>query len=169
MKALISYKKEIGFLVCFAVFFIAGQALFFLVRPHTEHVLVHILNAKASSLIINTLTPKENTTTEGAEIRSGSLSITIEKGCEGIEGIILFIAAITAYHARGREKLICALAGIAAIYFFNLLRIISLYYIFKYRPEVFDVMHIFVGQTVIIFLSALLFLACINLSPQKTR
>ncbi len=162
-----SHKKEIGFLVCFAAFFIAGQALFFLVRPHTEHILVHILNAKASSLIINTLTPGEKTISDGAEIRSGGLSITIEKGCEGIEGIILFVAAIAAYHGRGREKLIGALAGIAAIYFFNLARIVSLYYIFKYQPGLFDIMHIFVGQTVIIFISTVMFLVSINLFPER--
>ncbi len=121
------YKKEIGFLLYFAVFFIAGQALFFLIRPHTEHFLVHILNAKTSSLIINTLTPGEKTTAEGAENRSGDRSITIEKGCEGIEGISLLLAAISAYNGRGREKLIGALAGVAAVYIFNLLRIISLY------------------------------------------
>ena len=164
-----SYKKEIGFLVCFAAFFVAGQALFFLVRSHTEHIMVHILNTRASSLIINTLTPGENTIPDGADIRSGTHSITIDKGCEGIEGIILFVAAIMAYHGRGREKLIGALAGITAIYFFNLARIVSLYYIFKYQPGLFDIMHIFVGQTVIIFISTMMFLACINISPERRR
>jgi len=108
------------------------------------------------------LTPEEKTTVSGRVIGSGSFSLGIAKGCEGIEGILLLAAAVCAFPMGINKKIVGILTGSLVIYFSNLFRIVGLYYILKYKPQVFDIMHVFVGQTFIIFIALFFFIIWIN-------
>jgi len=130
----------------------------FLSRPYTTPFLVHTLTASVSSTIINTLTPGELTQTQGAVISSEHHAIDISEGCEGIEGILLLTSAILAFYAGIRAKILGIVAGSLVLYVSNLVRITALFYIFKYNPKLFDVMHVFVGQTFIIFVGIIFFI-----------
>lgn len=157
-----SDKRITRFFVLLIVFFFAGQILHFFSRPYTTPLLVHTLTASVCSKIINTITPTENTFSHEALISSGNHAIDISEGCEGIEGILLLTAAILAFYAGIKEKILGIIAGSVILYFSNLVRITVLFYIFKYNPALFDVMHIFVGQTFIIFVGIIFFILWIN-------
>ncbi|NCC26050.1 MAG: hypothetical protein EOM25_12785, partial [Deltaproteobacteria bacterium] len=52
--------------------------------------------------------------------------------------------------------------GLFLLYWANIARTVVLYYSAKYRPELFDFLHIYVGQTFIIIVTALFFLFWIS-------
>ncbi len=161
-KFLKTYRKAIRFFLFFILFFILGQLLHYLTQSYTAPLFVHRLNAEMSSKIINILTPNEKTFYNGPVIGSENFSIAVEKGCEGIEGIILISAAILAFSASVKEKIFAILVASTIMYVTNLVRIIVLYFTFKYKPELFNIMHIFIGQTVIIFVGVLFFIIWIS-------
>ena len=156
------HRKELVFTILFIVFFFTGQFLYYISRPYVSPLLTNILTAKVSSNIINIITPQERSYSYGAVIKSGEVGIDISEGCEGIEGVILISAAILAFYSGFKQKFLGILVGSLIIYLSNLFRIISLYYIHKYKPEIFDILHIFVGQTFIIFIGLLYFIVWTN-------
>ena len=85
------------------------------------------------------------------------LCMEIAKGCEGIEGILIIIAAVCAFPAGVREKAFGLLAGVLLIYALNLTRIVGLWFTLRHKPALFEIMHIYVGQTYIIFFGFIFF------------
>lgn len=156
-KVVSSHLKEVRFFLFFIVFFLTAQLAHFFVRPLITPVYVHVLNAGVSSSMINMISPGEKTVAHGPDIISGNFIVSIEEGCEGIDGILLFIAAVLAFYAGIKEKIRGIIIGGLFLYIANLLRVITLYFISKYHPGYFDVMHVLIGQTYMIVISVILF------------
>lgn len=154
-------RKECTFFIVFIFIFIAAQSLYYFSRPLKVPFYIQITNARLSSVVINLITPKEETFIDGKNIKSGGFSLGIAWGCEGVEGIFLIVAALTAYSIKRKWKLYGILAGTVFLYAMNIFRIIFLYYIVKYNPTLFDIMHVYVGQTFIIFFGVLFFVTWI--------
>jgi len=159
---LTAHSAEVRFVLYFILFFIALQVLHYSVRSFTTPLLVYRLNAQVSSRIINVITPEEQSYARDDMIGSGSFSIKIAQGCEGIEGILLITAALLAFNMGIKQKIAGIVAGSVILYGANLVRIIVLYYTLKYKPAMFDVAHVYIGQTFIIFVGILFFMAWIK-------
>jgi len=153
-----SNRNEIKFFLLFTLFFVLAQGLHYLIYPSTDALLVHELNAKASSIIINMITPGENSVVEGNLIRSGNFRVQVIEGCTGTEGILLLVAAIWAFNMSVRKKILGSLIGCFIVYLSNLIRIVALYYCVKYRPDLFEMVHIYIGQILLIFIALLFFI-----------
>ena len=158
-----SYRKEIRFFIYFIFLFFALQALHYIARPHIKPFVVNYLTTGGSSRLINLMTPGENTRTQEEYLISGSFKLKIARGCEGIEGVIILLAAILAFPASIKFKSIGVIVGIFVIYGLNLFRVAGLYYTLKYKPGLFDMMHIYVGQTLIILVAFLYFIIWLTL------
>jgi exosortase family protein XrtM len=154
--------REIRFFVLFIVIFFALQTAYYYSRPYTTPVLVDILTTDVSSTIINAITPHEKTFVQDGAITDGAFMVEIRRGCEGIEGMLLVIAAVLSFPCAIGAKIIGIFGGIVFIYVFNLARIAGLYYIVKYKPALFDMVHIYVGQIVIIFVALVYFIVWLN-------
>jgi len=157
-----SHKGEIRFVLYFILFFIALQIVHYSIRSYTSPLLVHTLNAGVSSRIINFITPGEKSFSRGGLIGSGTFTIRIAQGCEGIEGILLITAALCAFSMGMKQKIGGVLVGALILYVANLARIVALYYTLKYRPDMFDLAHVYIGQTFIVFVGILFFMAWIT-------
>ena len=66
------------------------------------------------------------------------------------------IAAVLAYPTSWARKLFGIVSGILAIQAINVVRVISLAWILKRQPEVFETAHLVVWQSLIVFLTVLL-------------
>lgn len=166
-----SNAKEIRFFIGFIVLFVLLQAAHYFTRSYTASFLVDTMTTRASSALINIITPNEKTVVSGGAIIGGA-TVEVMRGCEGIEGMLLLIAAVLAFPARALFKLYGIIGGILFIYVFNLARIAGLYYTVRYKPALFDMMHIYVGQTVIIIISLIFFIfwvSRIERIPQNNR
>ncbi|KPA11098.1 exosortase [Candidatus Magnetomorum sp. HK-1] len=166
-------QREIQFIVLFIFFFVCGQSLYYWSKNYTAKVFVHRLNAGVSSYLINFINPAERTKVYKNEIQSGPLRMIIEEGCEGTEGIILVVSALLAFQMPIIFKSIGIILGTLLLYISNLARIVALYYSLKYKPELFDVLHMYIGQSFYIFVGAIFFIFWIQMggtpSEQKAR
>ena len=86
---------------------------------------------------------------------ANGFAVTILAGCNGIEAMIVLVAALLAYPAPLKHKLLGLAAGIVAIQALNLVRIVSLFYIGQWHREVFEWAHLYAWQ-VLIMLDALI-------------
>jgi len=153
-----SNRKEIRFFFLFILFFITVQIFYNFVYPLTAPYLVHKLNAEASSMLINLITPDEKSFVEDRTVRSGDFRILIGWGCEGAEGMLILVAAIWAFQMSVRKKIWGSLIGLFILYVFNLIRIVVLYYLLKYKPDVFDMTHVYIGQILLILIAFIFFI-----------
>lgn len=157
-----SHKREIRFVLYFILFFFLLQIAHYSLKRYTSSLLVHKLNAEVSSKIINFITPAEKSFAQGGIIGSDGFTIRIAQGCEGTEGILLIMAALGAFSMGIKQKISGMLVGFLIIYVSNLVRITALYYTLKYKPGMFDVIHVYVGQSFIIFIGVFFFIAWIS-------
>ena len=75
--------------------------------------------------------------------------VSIEPGCNGIEACIVLFAAIMAYPASWRHKLVGLVAGFVAVQALNVVRVISLFYLGQWDMDVFDFAHEYLWQALI--------------------
>jgi len=76
-------------------------------------------------------------------------AVAIAPGCNGIEAVIVLLAAILAYPATIKDKLLGISIGIIAIQLMNIVRIISLFYLGQYNETLFDWAHSYIWQALI--------------------
>lgn len=77
-------------------------------------------------------------------------AVSIERGCNGVEALIILFAALFAFPSTLRQKLIGFGLGFVAIQALNLVRIISLFYIGQYSHTWFEWFHLYLWQALII-------------------
>ena len=68
----------------------------------------------------------------------------------------MYVAAVLAYPTSWARRLFGIVSGILAIQAINVVRVISLAYILKHFPDAFETAHLVVWQSLIVFLTVLL-------------
>ena len=81
---------------------------------------------------------------------TGRFPLVIVMDCAALDAKALFLAAVLAFPAPWRRKLLSAAAGLAAIAAVNALRIVTLHLVGRYRPQAFELMHEEVLQLAIV-------------------
>jgi exosortase/archaeosortase family protein len=108
-------------------------------------------NAIVSTGILNLF--GEDATSRETNINSLRYSISVAHGCDAIEPIALFVAAVLAFPTRWTPKLPGLLIGTLILAVMNLVRIVSLFYTGIHWPTAFETMHVDVWQPAFIVLS----------------
>jgi exosortase H (IPTLxxWG-CTERM-specific) len=75
--------------------------------------------------------------------------VSIEPGCNGIEACIVLFAAVMAFPASWRHKLIGLAVGFVAVQGLNMVRVISLFYLGQWNTQVFNFAHEYLWQALI--------------------
>jgi exosortase H (IPTLxxWG-CTERM-specific) len=97
---------------------------------------------------------------------ASGFAVTILAGCNGVEAMIVLVAALLAYPAPLRHKLIGLAAGIVAIQALNLVRIVSLFYIGQWNRAVFEWAHLYAWQVLIMLDALVVWLLWLRTLPQ---
>ena len=105
--------------------------------------------ATAGALMLNLLSFKA--TVSGTMLQVEGFAAQIDDVCTGIFVVAIYLAAVLAYPSRLADKLKGCLLGASAILILNLIRVISLMYIGRYLPELFETAHLLIWQSLIIF------------------
>ena len=92
-------------------------------------------------------------------------AVSIEPGCNGVEAMLVLLAAILAFSASWRYKLWGLAWGFVAIQGMNLLRIISLFYLGQWSRELFDWAHLYIWQALIMLDALVVFLIWLRYVP----
>ncbi len=89
-----------------------------------------------------------------ADQRTG-FAVEIMAGCNGVEAMIILFAAMMAFPATLKQRLLGLLAGFVAVQSLNLVRILSLFYLGQWSKPVFDWAHLY-GWQVLIMMDVLI-------------
>ena len=90
--------------------------------------------------------------------QASGFAVSIEAGCNGVEAGIVLIAAMLAFPASWRERLIGIGLGLLTVQVLNLIRIISLFYIGQWNQTFFEWAHLYLWQELIMLDVLLVFL-----------
>lgn len=103
----------------------------------------------------------------GTVIQGPRFAVNIRNGCNGVEAMLIFLAAVLAFPASWRSRLAGLGLGILAIQVVNLVRVVSLYLTGAYLPRLFDASHTVIWQSVVILFGVLLWVFWANRLPPR--
>lgn len=150
-------REAVLFCIKFLVFLVVFQMLV------TDTLLGSWLNlwkpfaewsARISAFVLSVL--GWETKTYGSVLVYKTLSVNVSKGCDGLTASAIFVAAVLAFRASWRAKLLGSALGFLAIQIVNVLRIMILFLTLVYFPKLFENMHVFIMQSLVIAFSIIL-------------
>jgi len=150
-------RSQVLFLLKFFLILVAAYLLIAW-NPVNDHVIVPFTAAiaRVSAFLLNLIGQK--VTVRDTVIGSTRFAVNINNGCNGIEAMLILLAAIGAFPASWRARLIGLGIGALIVQFINEIRIISLYLIGAYKPSLFQIFHTAVWQVVVILAAIVFFL-----------
>lgn len=156
----------------FFLLFLTIQAILFtaeLTPPGQQYFVVPFTSVLANiSAFLIELTGREIIAT-GVVIRDAStlFAVEIAAGCNGVEAMILLVAAMIAFPSPRRYKLVGIVIGIIAIQTLNLARIVSLFFLGMWNETAFEWAHLYVWQALIMLDALVVFLLWIRSLPRN--
>jgi exosortase H (IPTLxxWG-CTERM-specific) len=98
--------------------------------------------------------------------KTTGFGVRIERGCNGVEALIILFSAIFAFPAPFRSKIIGFVIGFFAIQGLNLVRIVSLFYLGQWNQVAFEWFHLYLWQALIILDALVVWLIWLRTLPQ---
>jgi len=89
-------------------------------------------------------------TLDGTNLSSGTFIVDVSPACSGAVPSMIYVAAVCAYPARLRSKLIGAALGIGIIYGVNLIRVVTLFLIGMFATRFFHETHVYIAQALVV-------------------
>jgi exosortase H (IPTLxxWG-CTERM-specific) len=99
---------------------------------------------------------------------SNNFAISIERGCNGVEAVIILVSAMLAFPAPWKNRLIGIGLGFLAIQALNLVRIVSLFYLGQWNRVWFDWFHLYLWQALIVLDALVAFLIWLRYLPRQS-
>jgi exosortase H (IPTLxxWG-CTERM-specific) len=155
------YRRELTFLALFIVLLGGGFTLISVnwvndhaIEPFTAGI------ARASGVALNLL--GQHVTQNGTILRNARFAVNIRNGCNGVEAMLIFLAAVLAFPASWRSRITGLVLGTIAIQIVNLIRVVALFLTGIYFPRIFDTSHTVIWQTIVILVGVLLWIFWAN-------
>ena len=95
---------------------------------------------------------------QGSVIHSGSFAAMVDTNCTGLFVIFIYLSALVAYPSGMREKAFGVALGCAALFTLNLLRVATLVIVGSARPDMLNVAHYLIWQSLMIVAAICLWL-----------
>jgi len=156
------------FMLLFAAIFIA---LFVaeLMQPVDRHVIEPFTAAIAKISVWLVGLFDSQVIAFGKELHStrNGFAISIERGCNGVEAVIILVSAMLAFPAPWKHRLAGIGIGFVAIQLLNLVRIISLFYLGQWSPVLFKWFHLYLWQALIVLDALVVFLVWLRYVPRE--
>jgi exosortase H (IPTLxxWG-CTERM-specific) len=154
-------RREIRFLVLFVVL-LAGGFTLISVNWVNDHVIEPFTAgiARVSGATLDLL--GQDVSMSGTMIRSPKFAVNIRNGCNGVEAMLIFLAAVLAFPASWKARISGLALGILAIQVVNLIRVVALFLTGVYFPRIFDTSHTVIWQTIVILFGVLLWIFWAN-------
>jgi exosortase H (IPTLxxWG-CTERM-specific) len=155
------YGQEIRFLALFIAILAASFALIAW-NPVNDRVIEPFTAAIAKVSGATLAAIGQGTVMQGTIIRSPRFAVNIQNGCNGVEAMLIYFAAVLAFPAPWKSRLAGLVLGFVAIQLVNLVRVVALFLTGVYFPKLFDSSHTVVWQTIVILSGVVLWLVWAN-------
>lgn len=141
-------------MIRFFVQFLVLQAVLFgaeLTPWVQQHLVIPWTNtiAAASAGLVTLFDPGVVATGKVLQSKANGFAVSIESGCNGVEATIVLVAAILAFPAPWRSRLLGLAVGVVAVQGLNIVRVISLFYLGQWDLAAFEWAHLYVWQALI--------------------
>lgn len=123
------------------------------------------VNVILSSNLLNLI--GQNTNYQDSFVYTSTYNLSVNRGCDAIEAMALFIATTLAFPMRFKIKFAGLLIGVAAIFFLNLIRIITLFLAGTYAPSIFEMLYVQLWPVVFIIVAVLLWISVVRRNKIK--
>jgi exosortase H (IPTLxxWG-CTERM-specific) len=155
----------------FFILFLLLQAVLFgleLTPWAQEHFVIPWTNtlARISTWLVTVFDPDVMAVGKIMRSTTNGFAVSIEAGCNGVEATIVLLAAILAFPAPWRSKVIGIAAGIVAVQGLNVVRVISLFYLGQWDREWFEWAHLYVWQALIMLDVLIVWLVWVRTLPR---
>ena len=157
----------IRFFVLFTVLLI-GLFTLEILQPAEKYVILPFTSfiADVSVWIIQSFDDNVMAISNVIRDKTTGFGVRIERGCNGIEALIILFAAIFAFPAPIKHKLVGFVIGFFAIQGLNLVRIVSLFYLGQWNQVAFEWFHLYLWQALIILDALVVWLIWLRTLPQ---
>jgi archaeosortase B (VPXXXP-CTERM-specific) len=88
----------------------------------------------------------------GRVVSLPNFSIEVVGECTGLYEMLIFLAAMIAYPANWKKKLLGAVLGIPALYIVNIIRMVFITMVGNWSPKSFEFMHMYFWQVAMILI-----------------
>jgi exosortase H (IPTLxxWG-CTERM-specific) len=146
--------------VVFVAKFVAAMVVLYAVvalNQVNDYVIVPFTEVVASGSAVVLRVVESGVEAVGTVIRSSRFALDVQNGCNGIEAVILLAAAILAFPATLRSRLIGLTVASVAIELVNLVRLSSLFWLGEHYRRIFDFFHVAVWQSLVILAAISMF------------
>lgn len=109
------------------------------------------------------------TTYQGSFIQLPSIALDVKFGCNGLEAVMIYSVAVIAFPASWKNKFLGILGGFLVIQVINILRISSLAYSAIHFKNLFETIHIYIAQGMMIAISLGVFFIYLNYAKSPRR
>jgi len=157
----------IRFFLLFTVLLI-GLFTLEILQPVEKHVILPFTSyiADFSVWIIQNFDDNVMAISNVIRDKTTGFGVRIERGCNGVEAVIILFAAIFAFPAPFKHKMVGFAAGFVAIQALNLVRIVSLFYLGQWNQVAFEWFHLYLWQALIILDALVVWLIWLRTLPQ---
>lgn len=151
------WRREVVFLVVFLVL-LAGSFTLVSWTPVNDHVIEPFTAGVARVSGVTLALLGQDVEMRGTIIESPEFAVNIRNGCNGVETMLIFLAAVLAFPAPWKARAVGLVFGILAIQAVNLVRVVALFYTGAYFPTWFDTSHTVIWQSLVILSGVLLWI-----------
>jgi exosortase H (IPTLxxWG-CTERM-specific) len=157
----------IRFFILFTVLLV-GLFTLEILQPAEKYVILPFtsLIADVSAWIIQVFDDNVMSVSNVIRDKTTGFGVRIERGCNGVEALIILFAAIFAFPAPIKHKLIGFAIGFVAIQALNMVRIVSLFYLGQWNQVAFEWFHLYLWQALIILDALVVWLVWLRTLPQ---
>lgn len=136
------HHKPVRRFLCTFLCFIAAYYSLTLIPWVDRTVLYPVLEltAHSSSFLLNLA--DEGTTTRGIVVQGSGFAVAVRRGCDPLEPIVLFGAAVISFPAPWKRRVQGFAVGAVILFVVNLVRIDSLYWLGKHKSPFFETAHL---------------------------
>jgi exosortase/archaeosortase family protein len=106
-----------------------------------ERLVIDQATVSTAVALINQHTPEVHAHAVGPRIAAPGGGIHVQNGCDGVEVLVLILAALMAYPLTWRMRLVGMLGGVGLVFSLNQLRLLALFYSYRADKALFDQLH----------------------------
>jgi len=157
----------IRFFILFTVLLV-GLFTLEILQPAEKYVILPFTSfiADVSVWIIQSFDDNVQAISNVIRDKTTGFGVRIERGCNGVEAVIILFAAIFSFPAPIKNKVIGFVIGFFAIQALNLVRIVSLFYLGQWNQVAFEWFHLYLWQALIILDALVVWLIWLRTLPQ---